>query len=293
MRTRMKSHVQFKLPEFILAILVAFSGVMLGFSSGGFVINFNKVGFTIFSTMQSGVHAVVEGTTNVVTSIKETANLKKEYKKLLESLQNYEYLQRNNTELRKENERLKAQLDFSQTLTQKNYSAQIIARDPNSLYSGITINKGSRNGIKKGQPVIAIQNGNVGIVGKIVTVGLYTSMIMPLYDMQCNISSRIQNTRDIGIVSGNGSSDEHLSMKYIKKRVMNELSYGDIVVTSGENDNSMRDIPVGTINKITVLDYDSSLDIELTPIIDFSRIETVVVVDQTDKLVEETEVATK
>src|SRR5574344_2795375 len=167
MRTRMKSHVQFKLPEFILAILVAFSGVMLGFSSGGFVINFNKVGFTIFSTMQSGVHAVVEGTTNVVTSIKETANLKKEYKKLLESLQDYEYLQRNNTELRKENERLKQQLDFAQTLTEKNYSAQIVGRDPDSLYSGITINKGSKNGIKKGMPVIAIQNGNVGIVGKI------------------------------------------------------------------------------------------------------------------------------
>jgi len=293
MRTRVKNHIHFRLPEFVFAILIALSGVMLGFSSGGFAINFNKVGFTIFSTMQSGVHAVQQGVTGIFANIKETANLKKEYKKLLESLQNYEYLQRNNTELRKENERLKAQLDFSQTLTQKNYSAQIIARDPNSLYSGITINKGSRNGIKKGQPVIAVQNGNVGVVGKIVTVGLYTSMIMPVYDTQCNISSRIQNTRDIGIVTGKGSSDSPLSMKYIKKRVLDELNYGDIVVTSGENDNYMRDIPIGTISKITVLDYESSLDIDLTPVIDFARLETVVVVEQTENNPDAEEVQNK
>ena len=61
---------------------------------------------------------------------------------------------------------------------------------------------------------------------------------------------------------------------------MEELSYGDVVVTSGENDNYMRDIPVGTITKITALDYNSSLNIELTPIIDFARLENVIVVNQ-------------
>ena len=68
-------------------------------------------------------------------------------------------------------------------------------------------------------------------------------------------------------------------MKYIRKRVLDELHYGDIVVTSGENNNYMRDIPIGTISKITVLDYNSSLDIEIVPIIDFSRLENVVVVN--------------
>ena len=68
-------------------------------------------------------------------------------------------------------------------------------------------------------------------------------------------------------------------MRYIRKRVLEELHYGDIVVTSGENNNYMRDIPLGTISKITVVDYDTSLDIELTPIIDFSRLENVIVVN--------------
>ncbi|MBR4464401.1 MAG: rod shape-determining protein MreC, partial [Treponema sp.] len=179
----------------------------------------------------------------------------------------------------KENERLKEQLAFSQSIEQKNYAAQIIGRDPDSLYSGLTINKGSRHGIRKNMPVIAVQNGTVGLVGKIVTVGLGTSLVMPVYDLKCSVSGRIQNTRDIGLVNGRGTAENPLSMKYIKKRVLEELHFGDLVVTSGESENYIRDIPIGSISKITVLDYDSSLDIEITPIIDFARLETVIVTD--------------
>ena len=127
--------------------------------------------------------------------------------------------------------------------------------------------------------VIAYQNGNSGLVGKVVQVGAFTSIVMPVYNLNCTVSARIQNSRDLGLVSGNGKEDLPLSMKYIKKRVLEDLHYGDVVVTSGENSNYMRDLPIGTISKISVIDYNSSLDIELAPIIDFSRLETVVVVD--------------
>ena len=39
-------------------------------------------------------------------------------------------------------------------------------------------------------------------------------------------------------------------------------------------------VGIGTISKITTLDYNSSLNIELVPIIDFARLENVVVVNQ-------------
>ena len=51
-------------------------------------------------------------------------------------------------------------------------------------------------------PVIALQSGNVGLVGKVIEVGHYTSLVMPIYDFQCSVSARIQNTRDLGLVSG-------------------------------------------------------------------------------------------
>ena len=45
----------------------------------------------------------------------------------------------------------------------------------------------------------------------------------------------------------------------------------------------MRDIPLGTISKITVQDYNSSLAIEIVPIIDFARLEHVVVVNMKEQ----------
>lgn len=277
---RVKSPLHFRLPECVLVLMIAFSGISLGFSGGGFIVNFDKLGFTVFSSLQKAVHAVENVFTGTVTAVRDMAHLRSEYQQLTEKLKDYEFLQRNNTEIRKENERLKEQLDFATEIKYRNIPAQIIGRNPDSQYSGITLNKGARNGIKKGMPVIAVQAGNVGVVGRIITVGVGTSMMMPVYDVRCNISSRIQNTRDLGIVSGNGSSDGALSLKYIRKRVMDDFNYGDIVVTSGENGNYMRDIPVGRISKITVLDYDSSLNIELDPIIDFNRLENVLVIDQ-------------
>lgn len=274
-----KHFIRFGLSEFAFALLLLLSGVLLALSSGGFAVNFQKIGFTVFSSVQKGIFSVTSTVENTFNAVHELSRLREENRDLSERLKNYQYLQRNNSEITKENERLKELLGFSASLTEKNYPAQIIGRDPDSLYSSFTINKGSRNGIKKNMPVLAVQNGIVGLIGKVIIVGTGTSLVMPIYDPKCYISARIQNTRDIGLVNGNGSFDVSLSMSYIKKRVLNELNIGDIVVTSGENGNYVQDIPIGTISKITVVDYDSSLNIEIMPIIDFGRLENVVVTD--------------
>ncbi|MDR1785006.1 MAG: rod shape-determining protein MreC [Spirochaetaceae bacterium] len=278
METKRRTRIQVSFSFFLFIFLMLLSGTVLALSTGGFVVDFKQVGFSIFSGLQEGASSITNSASNLANAVRDLARLKQEYDTLTARLQDYEYLQRNNAEIRLENERLKEQLGFSSDFEYTNYPAMIIARNPDTLYSAITINKGSRDGIKKNMPVIAVQNGVVGLVGKIVTVGRGASMIMPVYDYQCNISARIKSTRDIGLVSGMGY-DTLLSMKYIKKRVFNELQYGDIVVTSGENDNYLRDIPIGSISKITVVDYDSSLIIELAPVIDFSRLEFVLAVD--------------
>ncbi|MBO6176207.1 MAG: rod shape-determining protein MreC [Treponema sp.] len=274
-----KGPFTFHLAEILLVVMVLFSAITLGFSSGRFIVSFNSVGFTVFSSLQKGVNSVVYFFTDKINGIRELSDLKKKYTVLKEQLENYEFLKRQNSEFQKENDRLKSLLEFTGTLEYKNIPARIIGRDPDSLYSGITINKGSMHGIKKGMSVIAVQNGDKGIVGKIVTVGYGASIIMPVYDSMCNISVRIQNTRDIGIISGTGTQDEHLKLNYIRKRFVADFHTGDIVVTSGENGNYLPDIPVGRISMITPLDYSSSLDIDVDPIIDFGRLENVIVID--------------
>ena len=280
MASKNKVPFRFKFSEFLLIIFIFISSLLLAFNSGGFVINLKKVGFSIISSVEKGVHLVVDGVVNTVNSVGELKKLKKEYNELVLKLENYEQMQRTNADITKENERLKEQLGFSISMDEKNIPAQIISRNLDNAYSYLTIDKGSVNGIKKNMPVVAFQNGNQGLVGKVIQVGTFTSQIMPIYNVKNIVSVRIQNTRDLGLVSGLGTQNQPLLLQHIRKRVMEELSYGDIVVTSGENDNYMRDIPVGTITKITALDYNSSLNIELTPIIDFARLENVIVVNQ-------------
>lgn len=280
MATKNKTNFRFRFSEFLLIGLILISSFLLAFSSGKFVLNFKQIGFSVLSTFEKGFHTVVDGVGNTVNAVSELRKLKKDYNELVIKLEHYEEMQRSNADITKENSRLKEQLDFSVSLDEKNIPAQIISRDLDNAFSYLTIDKGSVNGIKKNMPVIAYQNGNQGLVGKVIQVGTFTSQIMPIYNTNNIVSARIQNTRDLGLVNGLGSQDQPLLMQYIRKRVLEELSYGDIVVTSGENDNYMRDIPIGSISKITVLDYNSSLNIELTPIIDFSRLETVIVVNQ-------------
>lgn len=277
-----KIHTNFKLriPEFVLIIMVLTSGVCLGFSSGSFIINLKKVGFSVISSVEKGFNAVYKNIKNTVNSVSELKQLKSDYDTLVLKLENYEEMQRSNADIKKENQRLKEQLDFAISLDEKNIPAQIISRNLDSVYSYLTIDKGTVNGIKKNMPVIAFQNGNNGLVGKVVQVGSFTSQVMPIYNIDNIVSARIQNTRDLGLVNGLGSQDQPLMLKYIRKKVAEELKYGDIIVTSGENDNYMKDIPIGTISLISDLDYESSLNIELTPVIDFARLENVVVVNQ-------------
>lgn len=280
MSEKNNSGFKFRFSEFLFLILLIVSGVSLSFSSGGFILNFKKIGFSIVSTIDKGISYITVGTKNTFNAVAELRQLRKDYNELIIKLENYEQMQRSNVEMRKENERLREQLDFSISLDEKNIPAQIISRELDNAFSYLTIDKGSINGIKKNMPVVAFQNGNQGLVGKVIQVGPLTSQIMPIYNINNIVSARIQNTRDLGLVNGLGSQDQPLMMQYVRKRVADQLKYGDVIVTSGENDNYMRDIPIGSISKITALDYNSSLNIELTPIIDFSRLETVIVVNQ-------------
>ncbi len=271
---------KFRFPEFLLIGLLLISNIVLNFSGGGFILNLKKIGFSTISTVEKGVHFVTHGIGDTFNAVKELKQLKKDYNALVIKLENYEQMQRSNADIRKENERLREQLDFAISLDEQNFPAQIISRDFDNVYTYLTIDKGSVNGIKKNMPVIAFQNGNRGLVGKVVQVGTFTSQVMPVYNLNYIVSARIQNQRDLGLVNGTGSQDKPLLLQYIRKNVASELSYGDIIVTSGENDNYLKDIPIGTISKIISLDYNSSLNIELTPIIDFSRLENVIVVHQ-------------
>lgn len=265
---------------FLFALFVVLSLSLLLVSTRMFVVNVQEVGMSVFSGIRGGLFAIGDFGKKSVGAIQELANLRKEYAALAKKLEDYEIIQRDTAEIRRENQRLKEQLSFSETLKYKNFPARVIGRDPDNLFSAFIIDKGSKQGIKKNQAVIAYQDGVQGLVGKVVQVGRSESLVMPIYDGGAFLSARFAESRYEGIVSGQGNADHPLLMKYIKKRAKDEIRFGDVVVTSGLGGVYPKDIVIGRVSQVIFLDYETSLSVEIEPAIDFSRLEYVFAVEK-------------
>lgn len=277
----MKRKFSFKIKRdiFLLILLLIISSVLLTFSGGRFIVDFKSVGFSVAAGTENAVHSVSAFVTDTVSAVRELAELRSKYLVLTEKLKDYELLQRSNADIRRENRELKELLGFADTVAYKNIPAQIIGFDPDNLYSGIIINRGTKHGIRKNMPVLAFQGSNVGLVGKIVQTGRNSSMVIPIYDYQCYVAASVQTTKHRGLLNGQGSAALPLIMRYVQKRAKDEIAIGDRILASGENNLFPKDSPIGVVTGIKVHDYETYLELTVQPIIDFSRLDYVFVLD--------------
>ncbi len=265
---------------YVFAALVIASFSLLLLSTRSFIVDFRDLGLSAFTGIRGGIHGLSSGVSRTFLSIKELADLRRDYAELLGRMERYEQLERDSAEIRQENIRLREQLDFSQSLRYRHISAEVIGRDPDNLFSAFVVNKGSRDGIKRNMPVIAYQGGVQGLVGKVVQVGRRESLVMPVYDSFSFVSARMADSRYEGIVAGLGSADRPLLLRYIKKRAREELNFGDVVVTSGLGGVYPKGLSIGRVSKILFQDYETSLEVELESSIDFSRLEYVFIMEK-------------
>jgi rod shape-determining protein MreC len=238
-----------------------------------------SLGLTVFGFFQRGFSAVGDFVADTIASIAELRKLRDNYRELSAKLERFTNIERGLADLREENKRLKDQLGFSNDIAFQRIAARIVAKDPENLYSTITIDKGIGDGIRKNMPVIAFQDGMEGLVGRVVEVGRGTSKIVPLYDSKSYVAARISSgTRTEGLVGCQGSPDDPLLMRFVKKHMKDYLQFGDLVVTTGYESIYPAEVAIGRVRKVRVLEYQTSIDIELDPVLDFSRIEYVFVV---------------
>ena len=263
----------------MLTLLLIISSVLLIFSGGRFIVDFKSVGFSVASGTENAVHSMSVFVTDTVSAVRELDDLRSKYMALSAKLKDYELLQRSNADIRRENRELKELLGFADTIAYKNIPAQITGFDPDNLYSGIIINRGTKHGVRKNMPVLAFQGSNVGLVGKIVQTGRDSSMIIPIYDYQCYVAASVQTTKHRGLVNGQGAADLPLIMQYVQKRAKDEIGIGDRILASGENNLFPKDSPIGIITGIKVHDYENYLELTVQPIIDFFRLDYVFVLD--------------
>jgi rod shape-determining protein MreC len=274
---RKQKRVNVDIYVFVALSLLSFS--ILLFSSRSFVFDFRNIGLSMFSGFRGGIHELSSLVSNTVLSIHELATLRREYGELADRMTRYEQLERSAAEIRQENNRLREQLGFSETLRYRHIPAELIGRDPDNLYSSFAINKGKRDGLAADMPVIAYQNGVQALVGKVIQAGQFESLVMPLYDTSSFVSARLSESRYQGLVGGQGSPDLPLVMRSIQKRARDEINFGDRIVTSGIGGVYPAEITIGRVSAILYQEYETSMEVELETAIDFSRLEYVFVID--------------
>lgn len=265
-----------------LVILILVSSISIGINTGGGLISPKQAGLTVFSVFQNGANGVGNFFSNTVNSINELRELKEAYEQLQEKVTEYEEIERNIEELKTENSNLRKQLGFSETSPFKNVPAEVIGKDPGNTFNSIVINKGRTSGIEKNMPVVALQDGYHGLVGKIADVGAFTSIVIPIYDESAYVSARLQESRYEGLIRGKGYSDSILTMDYIKKIAREEIKYGDFVITSGMNSIFPKGIYIGRVTAIEGKEWDTSMQLEIEPVVDFTKLEYVFVLERSE-----------
>jgi rod shape-determining protein MreC len=208
------------------------------------------------------------------------ATLRREYAELAGRITRYEQLERSAAEIDQENKRLREQLGFSQSIRYRHIPAEIIGRDPDNLFSAFAINKGKHSGVAGNMAVIAFQNGTQGLVGKVIQAGQFESLVMPLYDVSCSVAARLSVSRYDGLVEGQGSPDVSLLMRFIQKRARDEINNGDMIVSSGTGGVYPAGINIGRVTGVNYRENEISMEAVLEPVIDFSRLEYIFVIDQ-------------
>ena len=228
--------------------------------------------------LRGGIHNVSSFVSGTFLSIGELSKLRTEYNELLERISMYEQLERSAAEIRQENNRLREQLGFAQNIRYRHIPAELIGRDPDNLFSAFVINKGTRAGVEVNMPVIAYQDGVQGLAGKVIETGLFESLVMPLYDHNSYIPSRLSECRYEGISEGQGSIYSPLKMRFIQKRARDEISIGEMVVCSGQGKIFPQGINVGRVSRIHFDENEISMEVDLDLVVNYSRLEYVFVI---------------
>lgn len=263
----------------VFLILVFVSIVLLVITNKNVVIEPKEVGQSFLSVFQISISSVSRWFTNTVNSIGELKQAKRELEETRLKILEYERIARDIVKLRRENSELKELLDFSKETSYRHIPAEVIARQPGNAFAVVTLNRGSRHGVKRYMPVVARTSGHMGLVGKVISVGLSSSMVLPLFNERSFVAGRLEKSRYDGLVSGRSDESELLGMRNVKKIAIRDIDYGDMVVTSGLGQVFPKGIPIGRIRSVRSEAYETSLEVEVEPIIEFSKLEYVMILE--------------
>jgi rod shape-determining protein MreC len=166
--------------------------------------------------------------------------------------------------------RLEVLLDLKRQVALPVIGARVIAYDPTLWSRSAIINQGKAQGVKEGLPVLAPQ----GIVGRIVVVYPEYSKVMLIVDRKSGADAMVQRTRVRGILKGKGGN--RCSLEFVPKSA--DVQVGDLVLASGLVGLYPKGLVFGKVTAANKKNPGVFQEIEVTPNVDLSTLEEVLVV---------------
>jgi rod shape-determining protein MreC len=166
---------------------------------------------------------------------------------------------------------LAALVDFSRANPQNTYKASaVIGRDPSPFLHYVIINRGSNDGILRGMPVVTDQ----GLVGRVDAVIADAARVQLITDPASSVNVRLQNAETEASLVGSVTGDTLLEL--VPQDVVIET--GDLVLTSGLGGGYPPDLIVGQVASVRSRDFDLFQQATVQPVVDFNRLQIVLVI---------------
>ncbi|MBK9926455.1 MAG: rod shape-determining protein MreC [Anaerolineales bacterium] len=166
---------------------------------------------------------------------------------------------------------LAALVDFSRARPENTYkAAAVIGRDPSPFLHYVIINRGSNDGILRGMPVVTDQ----GLVGRVDAVIADAARVQLVTDPASSVNVRLQNAEVEASLIGSVTGDVVLQL--IPQDAVVET--GDLVLTSGLGGGYPPDLIVGQVVNVRSRDYDLFQQATIQPVVDFNRLQIVLVI---------------
>ncbi|HDG68261.1 MAG TPA: rod shape-determining protein MreC [candidate division Zixibacteria bacterium] len=173
------------------------------------------------------------------------------------------------TEAKIENQRLRRLLEFKENTDYDLVLAEVVGRKVGRFPSTVVIDRGSADGVARGMPVITPD----GVVGKIKSAGVNSSVVQILLDPSIRISAIDQRSRVNGIVRS--PDGVHLVMEQVP--VGEDVAPGDRIVTSGYGGVFPPGLLIGYVSEVSEPEGSMFKKIEVQPAAKLNRFEEVFV----------------
>jgi rod shape-determining protein MreC len=150
-------------------------------------------------------------------------------------------------------------------------AAHVIGGSPDSGSQIVSIDRGSRDGIRRDMGVITPD----GVVGKIFAVYPDISQVLLMGDKDSGVGALLADTRTQGPVKGTG--EPLLALEYISSD--EKITAGETVLTSGQDRIFPKDLPVGKVVDFSSDSKSPFMKIRVRPAAHLDRLEEVLVLE--------------